>query len=88
MCGVIKIISLAAETTSGANAFMLLLLLPLQLVLHNCIKRPYSTAILALPARTGVSCWIVKMMPNSAVECDIAHARRFYEREIAEIFSG
>ena len=88
MCGAIKIISLAAETTSGANSFMLPSLLALQLARHNCTQTSLSTAILALPARTGGSCWIVKMLPNAAVECDIAHARRFYEREIAEIFSG
>jgi hypothetical protein len=28
------------------------------------------------------------MLPNEAAEGDIAHARRFYDREIAEIFSG
>jgi hypothetical protein len=28
------------------------------------------------------------MLPNASLETDIAHARRFYLSEIAEIFSG
>lgn len=47
-----------------------------------------STVISALPARPGVDCWIVKMLPNASWEGDISHARRFYDAEIAEIFSG
>ena len=47
-----------------------------------------SLAISEQPKRQNVALWIVKMLPNADDERDIAHARRFYDREIAEIFSG
>jgi hypothetical protein len=52
------------------------------------LTQPRSAAISALPARRDAELWTVKMLPNAAAESDIAHARRFYDVEIEEIFSG
>ena len=84
MFGASKMISLAGATTSGAAGYHR----ARQCCVWQQLTCPRSAAIAALPARACVDLWIVKMLPNAAGEGDIAHGRRFYDREIAEIFSG